>query len=157
MVCSSALRYYEGSDSCLPSLRATGLPAYLTQTSLRSASNHVGAPDVALYAILSASGVFQASPSPSRLADTPRRIEFVLLRTDSSLQVAPHPASQRRSYLQLRGFGLPRHGLPPCCLRAFTGALGVPPSARFVPPHRAEGGAQTQNQPYADKYCFSFY
>jgi len=27
--------------------------------------------------------------------------------------------------LQLRGFGLPRHGLPPCSLRAFTGALGA--------------------------------
>src|SRR6266704_6106156 len=64
----------------------------------------------------------------SRLVVTPRRIEFVILRTASSLPVALHPASQRRSYFQLRGHGLPRHGLPPCCLRAFTGAL-VPAKA----------------------------
>jgi hypothetical protein len=30
-------------------------------------------------------------------------------------------------YLQPRGLGLPRHGLSPCCLRAFTGALGGSP------------------------------
>jgi len=58
----------------------------------------------------------------SRLVATSRRIEFVILRTASSLPVALHPASRRRSYLQLRGLGLPRHGLTPCCLRAFTGA-----------------------------------
>jgi len=59
----------------------------------------------------------------SRLVATYRRIEFALLRTASSLPVALHPASRRRSYLQLRGLGLPRHGLPPCQYRAFTGAL----------------------------------
>ena len=61
---------------------------------------------------------------PSQLAATPCRIEFALLRTASSPPVALHPASQRRSYLRLRGLGLPRHGLSPCCVRAFTGALG---------------------------------
>jgi len=60
---------------------------------------------------------------PSKLAVMPRRIEFVFLRTASSLPVAPHPTSRWRSYLQLRSLGLLRHGLPPCCLRAFTGAL----------------------------------
>jgi len=74
---SSALRYYEGSDSCSPSPRVTGLPACLTHTSRRSASNHVGDPDIALHANVSVSDAFQASPSPSRLAVTPRRIEFV--------------------------------------------------------------------------------
>jgi len=54
-----------------------GLPAYLTHTSQRSASNHVGDPDIALHANVSVSDAFQASPSPSRLAVTPRRIEFV--------------------------------------------------------------------------------
>jgi hypothetical protein len=78
-------RYYEGADSCPPSLRRTGLPAYLTQTSQRSASNPVGVPDIALHANDSASDVFQASPSPRQLADTPRRIEFALLRTANSL------------------------------------------------------------------------
>ena len=37
-------RYYDGSDSCLPSPRAAGLPAYLTTSSQRSASNHVMQP-----------------------------------------------------------------------------------------------------------------
>jgi len=73
----------------------------------------------------SVSDAFQASPSPSRLAATYRRIEFVILRTEGSLPVALHPASRRRSYLQLRGLGLPRHGLSPCCVHAFTGALGA--------------------------------
>ena len=90
----AAHQYYEGSDSCSPSLRLTGLPAYLTQTSQRSASNHVTAPNIALHANSSVSDVFQASPSPSQLADTPRRIEFVLLRTANSLPVALHPTSR---------------------------------------------------------------
>ncbi len=59
----------------------------------------------------------------SRLVETSRRIEFVILRTDGSLPVALHPASRRRSYLLLRGLGLPRHGLTPCCYGAFAGAL----------------------------------
>ena len=103
----------------------TGLPAYLAHTSQRSASNHVDGPDIALHAINSVSDAFQASPSPSKLAAMPRRIEFALLRTASSLPVALHPASLRRSFLLLRGLGLPRHGLPPCCVCAFTGALGA--------------------------------
>ena len=40
----AAHRYYDGSDSCLPSPRLTGLPAYLTTHSQRSASNHVMQP-----------------------------------------------------------------------------------------------------------------
>ena len=119
-------RYYSASDSCLrhlggrsPRLSRTNFPSFHLQPQ--------GCPGCRFPRQLSASDVFQASPSPSQLADTPRRIEFVILRTDSSLPVALHPASRRRSYLQLRGFGLPRHGLAPCCLRAFTGALGGPP------------------------------
>ena len=51
-----------------------------------------------------------ASPFPSRLATATGRIEFAvvdtrqpLLRTGRSPPVALHPASRRRSYLQLRG------------------------------------------------------
>src|SRR6202035_4888901 len=43
----------------------------------------------------------QTSPSTSRLVATPRRIGFVILRADLSLPAAPHPASRRRSCLQL--------------------------------------------------------
>jgi len=50
---------------------------------------------------LSACGMFQASPQMSRLAATCRRIGFVILRAAFSPPVAPHPASQRRSYLRL--------------------------------------------------------
>jgi len=123
MVCSSASRYYEGSDSCLPSLRAAGLPACLATPSRHSASNHAVCPGNVLHASYNVPDVFRTSPRMSRLAVTPRRIEFALLRTASSLPVALHPASQRRSYLRLRGLGLPRHGLPPCRCSAFTGAL----------------------------------
>src|SRR5258708_1013739 len=42
----------------------------------------------------------------SRLVAAPRRIEFVILRTDSSPRVAPHPVSRRRSYLRLRSLWL---------------------------------------------------
>jgi len=59
----------------------------------------------------------------SRLVATPRRIEFVFLRTVGSLPAALHPASRRRSYLRLRCYGLHRHGLSPCCSGTFTGAL----------------------------------
>jgi len=44
---------------------------------------------------------FQASPGMSRLAATRRRIGFVILRAARSLPAAPHPASRRRSCLQL--------------------------------------------------------
>ena len=44
----------------------------------------------------------EASPLVGRLADLPGRIEFVILRTDRSPPVAPHPASRRRSYIRLQ-------------------------------------------------------
>jgi len=46
--------------------------------------------------------VIWASPLASRLATVTSRIEFVILRTSRSPPVAPHPASRRRSYLQLQ-------------------------------------------------------
>src|SRR5450759_2189847 len=57
---------------------------------------------------------FQASPREHGLAAIRRRIRFVILRTDSSLPVTPHPASRRRSYFQLRSCGKLRQGLTPC-------------------------------------------
>ncbi len=44
----------------------------------------------------------QASPLDGRLAETPGRNGFVILRTGRSPPVALHPASQRRSYRQLQ-------------------------------------------------------
>ena len=64
---------------------------------------------------------FQASPLSCRLAAIPRRNRFVILRTDSSLPVTPHPASRRRSYLPLRSCGQLRQGLSPCKWHALTG------------------------------------
>ncbi len=101
-------RYYEGSDSCAPSPRLAGLPAYLVHPSRRSASNHEGDSQVALAAMPALAMISRLRHFQCRLAITPRRIEFVILRTASSPPVAPHPASQRRSYLRLRGSGFPR-------------------------------------------------
>lgn len=103
----SAHRYYDGSDSCQASPRPAGLLAYLAHTSQRSASNHKGDPDIALHAISAYPVCFRLRPLQAKLAVTPRRIEFVILRTASSPPVALHPASQRRSYLRLQGLGLP--------------------------------------------------
>jgi hypothetical protein len=64
---------------------------------------------------------FQASPRGRGLAAIRRRNRFVILRTDSSLPATPHPASRRRSYLQLRSCGQLRQGLPPCKWHALTG------------------------------------
>ena len=46
----AALRYYDGSDSCGPSPRAAGLPAYLATPSQHSAPSHVACPGIALHA-----------------------------------------------------------------------------------------------------------
>ena len=69
---------------------------------------------------------FQASPNPCRLAAVPRRNGFVILRTDSSLPVTPHPASRRRSYLRLRSCGQLRQGLSPCKEHTLAGVHGSP-------------------------------
>jgi len=49
----------------------------------------------------------------SRLATASRRNRFVILRTAGSPPVAPHPASQRRSYLRLWSCDQPQNGLAP--------------------------------------------
>src|SRR6516165_3704401 len=99
---TSRQRYYEGSDSCRAHQRPTGLSAYSALPSRHSDPNHAGCPAVAL-------SVVSAPPAASGLrherAGSPplhARIRFVILRTAGSSPVAPHPASRRRSYLQLR-------------------------------------------------------
>ncbi len=47
--------------------------------------------------------VFQTSPQPSRLVIASHRNRFVILRTNNSLSITPHPASRQRSYFQLQG------------------------------------------------------
>ena len=85
-----------------------GLPASRhTSVSDHSASNHPTRPHHRFHTLpLSSMGLpltrVQASPLASRLAGTPGRIEFVILRTGLSPPVAPHPASRRRSYLRLQ-------------------------------------------------------
>jgi hypothetical protein len=64
-----------------------------------------------------------ASPLTSGLATTTGRIEFVNLRTDSSLPVALHLLLQGRSYFPLMDSEQPMKGLAPFRSNAFTGAL----------------------------------
>jgi hypothetical protein len=105
-----------GTMKALTAARLThraALPAFLATPSCRSVSNHVGCRVIA-YHHASVTREFRTSPWNRRLAAALRRIEFVLLRTNSSPPVALHPASQRRSYLRLRSCGFLRHGLSPC-------------------------------------------
>ena len=96
-----------------PLTYGAGLPVYCTTSSCRSVSNHAGCLNIA-YHHASVTSEFRASLMNSRLAAASRRIEFVILRTNSSPPVAFHPASRRRSYLRLRSCGILRHGLSPC-------------------------------------------
>ncbi len=89
-----------------PLTYGAGLPAYLATPSCRSVSNHVDCRVIA-YHHASVTRGFRTSPCMSRLVAVPRRIEFVILRTDSSPPVALHLASRRRSYLRLRSLWLP--------------------------------------------------
>jgi hypothetical protein len=60
------------------------------------------------------------SPCIRRLVATYGRIVFVILRAAYSLPVALHPASRRRSYLQLSGVSIPRE-------RSFTSLVAPAP------------------------------
>ena len=60
------------------------------------------------------------SPCIRRLVATYGRIVFVILRAACSLPAALHPASQRRSYLQLSGMSIPRE-------RTFTSLIAPAP------------------------------
>jgi len=70
----SHVQYYEGSDSCFPSPRDTGLPIYFDSSSCRSVSNHVMPPHIALsvtsaYAAISGLRHFSAG-SPEHPAES---------------------------------------------------------------------------------------
>jgi hypothetical protein len=95
-----------------------GLPASCNRPSEPSVSNHRPAPMAALApnpsapsASLACATVW-ASPLGRRLARRYGRIEFLIVRMARSLPVAPHPASRRRSYIQLQaGVGIPGEDL----------------------------------------------
>ena len=97
----------------------TGLCASRRWPSKPSVSNHLTVPIAALSPNPSApwasrSSRVRASPFGRRLANRSGRIEFVILRTTSSLSVAPHPASRRRSFGSLQaGVGLPERDSHP--------------------------------------------
>lgn len=109
----STRRSYEGSDSCSRSPARAGLPACCAWPSDHSVSKHAVSHD---HRLLSPSqrghrfSGFALNPQ-ARRHTSPNRVR--LLRTDRSLPVAPHPASRRRSYLQLLSFGILRCGLSP--------------------------------------------
>ena len=71
-------RYYEGSDSCLPSPWQAGISAYSALLSDHPAPNHMVCPCIALYVIFSVQDEFQASPCARKLAALalPNRIRY---------------------------------------------------------------------------------
>ncbi len=101
------LRYYGRCDSC-PALSPTGQVSlfHVTRSSDPSVSNHPCALVVVFARYPSTPRTSRcrvwASPFASRLASHTGRIEFLIVRMSRSPPVAPHPASRRRSYLQLQ-------------------------------------------------------
>src|SRR5215475_572712 len=91
---SSGGRYHEGSDSWGPSPRSPGLPTSCACPSPRSIATHGMPPGHRFRRHCSVTHVFQTSPLRRRLVETSRRIAFVILRTEGSLPVAPHPTSR---------------------------------------------------------------
>jgi hypothetical protein len=91
---SSGVRYHEGSDSWEVSLHLPGLPTSCARPSPRSIANHGMSPGHRFRRHGSVTRVFQTSPLSRRLVETSRRIAFVILRTEGSLPVAPHPTSR---------------------------------------------------------------
>jgi len=108
-----------------PFIYGAALAAYCATPSCGSVSNHVSCRIIA-YHHASVTREFRSSPWYRRLVAALRRIEFVILHTNSSPPVAPHPASRRHSYLGLRSFGLLRPGLSPCYCGTLTGARFPP-------------------------------
>jgi hypothetical protein len=89
-----SMRYHEGSDSWAVSPHPPGLPTSCARPSPRSIANHGMSPGHRFHRHGSVTHVFQTSPLCGRLVETSRRIAFVILRTEASLPVAPHPTSR---------------------------------------------------------------
>jgi len=66
-----------------PFTYGAALPTYFAASSCRSVSNHVDCQVIA-YHHASVTRAFRTSPCMRRLVAVPRRIEFVILRTNSS-------------------------------------------------------------------------
>jgi hypothetical protein len=145
------------------SLTWTGIPVSFAAPSVHSASNHPlpsrcviwrflpsGLPSNASLPMrrVLADRASWVSPFPSRLTTATGRIEFAvadrsqpILRTGRSPPVAPHPASRRRSYHQLRGT---RH--PPT--RTSTSPMQQHYRRTRGPPH---GGLPPRNRTCASR------
>jgi hypothetical protein len=91
---SSGVRSHEGSDSWAVSLHLPGLPTSCARPSPRSIATHGMSPGHRFPRHGSVTRVLQTSPLRRRLVETSRRIAFVILRTEGSLPVAPHPTSR---------------------------------------------------------------
>ena len=116
---------FHGSTFLPPFTRATGLPRFprLHFPTFRLQPRRC--PTDRFRHQVSVYDSFQASPSPSQRADfpTPNRV-----RPPADRQFASGCSPPRLTatlYLRLRGLGFPRHGLPPCCASAITGAPGA--------------------------------
>ena len=102
------------TSACVTS--QTDLPTSLIMPSDHSISNHLTLPCRSFHTlpVSSTGSLYWGRGFTVPLAGspvTPGRIEFVILRTGRSPPVASHPASRRRSYLQLQAwiaFGLKR-------------------------------------------------
>ena len=116
---------------------------HMTRPSLHSVTNHLTRSTIALLMPSQRDGLpgatsdsvtaqVWASHTASRLAATPGRIVFVILRTTGSFTVALHPASRQRSYFQLPGEGISRK-------RTFTSQ--ITPASRRTGRPRVPGSA----------------
>ena len=99
-------RYYGRCDSSARSLPNRGLPDSCTWPSCHSVPNHLCCPASLYHATPQRTGLppcrGRASPQARRLAANTGRIGFVILRTGSSLPVAPHLVSRRRNNSSLQ-------------------------------------------------------
>ena len=117
------LRYYAGADSWPASLRPPGLPVDRAHPSRHSAANPVDGPDIVFnrqpQRVRCVSGF--AITEQARRRSPPNRVRFTAdCRFASGCSPPRLTATQ---FPSATGPWLTRHGLPPCCVSAFTGAL----------------------------------
>ena len=118
-------RYHEGSDSRQPFISASGYPHLLQRTFLTFNPQPQGAPVHRFVRHHSVAGDFQASPTPSRLAATPRRIGFAFA-TDHQFASGCSPPRFAATQLPLAtGLWLTPMRTFTALIRAIMGALGA--------------------------------